>query len=428
MSPEPTSVNFPTSLDSSVTLGGDMRNLIQLTLDAGINASTGTISVSEDITGVNVPCPLLIDSEIIWVTEKSGGDFINSVRGAENTTPATHSNGADAYLVYSANLFNQLKRAIISIENYLAAPPTEKTVSAGVLTVSQSRHKIQPESGTADDINTISDIPDNTFITLYPSDSGTDTLTFKHGTGNISCFGGSDIKLSEGFCIGYYDGTTVYLTGGGAGSEIIYDTNTNEFLRLQSIRQTRFSATINGAPSGATLVYNAPSAGSENELAQYDGTTAQTANNLCGIVLLNSTRGTDAVISNVNLGTNTITLTANVPAGWQSGDTITTDTGLGSNYRTAEIKDTTVIPSNATHLILFVQVVDTAGSVSAWMQENVTFAAAKTWVVGGTAAANISLTSSVIIKLTSRRIAYQVRSPAGDTSTLVVRLVGYRTE
>lgn len=134
MSPEPTSVNFPSSLDSSVTLGGDMRNLVELTLDASINAATGTISVSEDITGINVPCPMLIGSELIWLTEKSGGDFINSVRGTESTTAASHTSGDSAFLVYSANLFNQLKRAILSIEGFLigSTPSTPYRLSVTV--------------------------------------------------------------------------------------------------------------------------------------------------------------------------------------------------------------------------------------------------------------------------------------------------------
>jgi hypothetical protein len=39
--------------------------------------------------------------------------------------------------------------------------------------------------------------------------------------------------------------------------------------------------------------------------------------------IYNSTRGTYALISNCVTGTNTLTLTAAVPAGWQVGDTLT---------------------------------------------------------------------------------------------------------
>jgi hypothetical protein len=94
---------------------------------------------------------------------------------------------------------------------------TEITVAGGVLTLSQTIHKIQPETSTADDIDTLAGLSAGQFGVLTASDAGTDTLTFKHGTGNISCSGGSDIDLSEGAIIVYYDGTTYYISGGGGG-------------------------------------------------------------------------------------------------------------------------------------------------------------------------------------------------------------------
>jgi hypothetical protein len=55
--------------------------------------------------------------------------------------------------------------------------------------------------------------------------------------------------------------------------------------------------------------------------------------NIGKVALHNTTRGTAAQISNVNLGTNTITLTANVPAGWATTDVIT----IASQTNTATI-------------------------------------------------------------------------------------------
>lgn len=210
-----------------------------------------------------------------------------------------------------------------------------------------------------------------------------------------------------------------------APAGITYLTDSNEFFRFQTMTLAMFTATINGTPSGATLVYNAPSAGAENELVQYDGAGSQTANNLAGIVLRNTTRGEELIISDTNLGTNTITFTQNVPATWTSGDTITTDAGQGSSFRAAEIKGTSVIPIGATHLYLFVQVIDTAGNIQAWLQENVAYVFSKTWVIAHTAGANLGLTSLVILPLVNRKILYQVRSPAGNTATLLARIRGY---
>lgn len=117
----------------------------------------------------------------------------------------------------TAARMNNIEAGIDSIDTILRAVATSKTVSGGALTVDQSRHKIQPETGTADDIDTISGIEADTILILFAADHGTDTLTFKHGTGNISCFGGADINLSEGMVVAYYDGTTVFISGGGGG-------------------------------------------------------------------------------------------------------------------------------------------------------------------------------------------------------------------
>jgi hypothetical protein len=58
-------------------------------------------------------------------------------------------------------------------------------------------------------------MPSNSELILYASDKGTDTLTFKHGTGNLSCSGGADITLSQGYVKCFYDGTTVYVQPSG---------------------------------------------------------------------------------------------------------------------------------------------------------------------------------------------------------------------
>jgi len=103
---------------------------------------------------------------------------------------------------------------------------TELVLSSDAITVVQVAHKLQPESGTTDDLATISGTTDGEFFILYISDAGTDTITIKHGTGNISCFGGVDISLSQGFVVGYSDGSTIYISGGGGGGGLTYSAET----------------------------------------------------------------------------------------------------------------------------------------------------------------------------------------------------------
>ncbi len=121
---EPSASVFPGALDSVTTLKGDALNLKQFTLDAGINASVQTISVSESIAAVNFPVYCLIDSEVIYSEAASSGDFATCTRGADGTTAATHLSGAKLYLVPAANYNNIIKSAIIAIETELGLNPS----------------------------------------------------------------------------------------------------------------------------------------------------------------------------------------------------------------------------------------------------------------------------------------------------------------
>ena len=97
----------------------------------------------------------------------------------------------------------------------------------------------------------------------------------------------------------------------------IAETNVNNIFRCDSPGgDSSFVGTIATLPGGATLTYNITSG---NEGAMVPNSTSH----LAKMRLYNTTRGTSALISNCVTGTNTITLTANVPAGWVVGDTIT---------------------------------------------------------------------------------------------------------
>lgn len=92
---------------------------------------------------------------------------------------------------------------------------TELTLSSDAITVTQSSHKLQPQSGTADNLSTISGTSAGQRGVLYCSDFGTDTITIKHNVGNILCIGGVDIALSNGCIFWYSNGTKVFVSGDG---------------------------------------------------------------------------------------------------------------------------------------------------------------------------------------------------------------------
>lgn len=122
---------------------------------------------------------------------------------------------------------------------------------------------------------------------------------------------------------------------GGDGAQIAYsslsgaptipaataqETNTNDIFAIQTAPGgvSAFAGTIATLPGGAptTLTYNVTSG---QEGAMNVAVTTQ----LAKLRLYNTTRGTSALIQACNVATNTITLTANVPAGWAVTDVIT---------------------------------------------------------------------------------------------------------
>lgn len=187
---------------------------------------------------------------------------------------------------------------------------------------------------------------------------------------------------------------------------------------------TDFRATINGAPVGATLVYNAPTSGAED-------TIDPTANNLYGkIRLYNETRAEYLLIDDVNVGTNTITFTTNVPGTWVNGDTITarsqTVTPGGTYYYDVDLSsaDNTAVPELARAIDLTVIVRDTAVGVDTRFHPWVAYAAAKIQLAT-VYLANQDSVQVVAMPLFQRRYCFQVNANGSGSAYHFQRLRGY---
>lgn len=131
------------------------------------------------------------------------------------------------------------------------------------------------------------------------------------------------------------------------------ETNAADVFRCDNSGASTFAGTIATLPGGSTLTYNVTS-GNENAMVPTN------TNQLAKMRLYNTTRGTSALISNCNTGTNTITLTDTVPAGWATTDVITiasqTVSGGGFNWVDLEI---TSGPTGKDALFFNLQVSDT---------------------------------------------------------------------
>ena len=95
--------------------------------------------------------------------------------------------------------------------SFAPATGTSLTIASGVVTVAQMKHVIAAETGTADDLDTIT--VDSTIgsgyqgIVILRADTG-DTITLKHGTGNIALPGSIDVSLSgQAVLMLVYNGT-----------------------------------------------------------------------------------------------------------------------------------------------------------------------------------------------------------------------------
>jgi hypothetical protein len=86
------------------------------------------------------------------------------------------------------------------------AAATILTISSGAVTATRSYHTLAAESGTSDDLDTITAAGDRTLLIVEP-DTG-DTITLKHGTGNIYLRSGGDLALSSNVAaMLFYNGT-----------------------------------------------------------------------------------------------------------------------------------------------------------------------------------------------------------------------------
>ncbi|WP_417724543.1 hypothetical protein [Salipiger sp.] len=82
-------------------------------------------------------------------------------------------------------------------QNPTATPPL-LTIAAGVITPSAGFgdvFRVQAETGTVDDLNTITAVGYRTL--LFRNVSSGDQITFKHNSGNIRCVGGADLILTN---------------------------------------------------------------------------------------------------------------------------------------------------------------------------------------------------------------------------------------
>jgi hypothetical protein len=149
------------------------------------------------------------------------------------------------------------------------------------------------------------------------------------------------------------------------------------------------------------------------------------------MVLHNTTRGDDALISNCVTGTNTITLTANVPGTWQVGDTITsrsqtntTAFGGGTVYF-SDFEFTAGIETDSALFVASLLIYDTAAAGQAlYLHPYEAYSAAKLFF-HRTQVSSLShdgITPATPIDLTTRRFTMAWTTAGSNTLTIILNL------
>jgi len=246
-------------------------------------------------------------------------------------------------------------------------------------------------------------------VSLYAQDNiGIYGLSGTTGLGT-----GTSISFKNGL-IASITGTMLYVENGQR--ESIAASNANDIFRCSNPGGvSAFVGTIATLPGGATLTYNV-SSGQEGALVP--ASTSQ----LAKMRLYNTTRGTNALISNCVVGTNTITLTANVPVGWTVGDTITiaSQTVVGSfSWVDLEITESTLLGIRILDFDLIINSATTGDFVLAHPFE--TFSASKYSAMVETLA-NATVGKFLRLKITSNLFSI---AWSGTPVAVIMKLFGY---
>jgi len=195
--------------------------------------------------------------------------------------------------------------------------------------------------------------------------------------------------------------------------------NANDIFNVANAGASAFVGTINGAPSGASVTYNVTS-GNENAMVP------SSTSNLGKMRLYNTTRGTSALISNCNTTTNVITLTANAPAGWVNGDTITiaSQTVIGGTGNWVDIEITSGVTGKSA-LWMLLQFLDTTNAgVILRIHPFETFASSKIKHCI-TQVANVTMSNSHLLPIINNVFTISWDNPGAASATAVIRLEGY---
>lgn len=124
----PTTSNYPGALDTTATLFNHY-NQIALTLNGAIDSTQTTITVNEDLTGLSPYFFLAFATgEMVYVTAVNVGSYQLTVDRGVLGNNQSHNDDEEMRLTVAAQLFTQIRNAIIAVQTELGTDPAGAAV------------------------------------------------------------------------------------------------------------------------------------------------------------------------------------------------------------------------------------------------------------------------------------------------------------
>ncbi len=204
-----------------------------------LNSSAGAGDSGKPVkldAGGHIDATMINDADVDHGTTGGLGDDDHTQypllagRSGGQTLIGSTDSGEDLTLQSTAHA---TKGAIVLDDAIKLKASTILTLSTGAVTAVGPYHIMAAESGTTDDLDTITPSDDRTLLVIQ-ADVG-DTITVKDGTGNIQLNGGADFSLTgDATLLLFYDGTNwADLGAGGGGAGAISTTQQTIYTRVE---------------------------------------------------------------------------------------------------------------------------------------------------------------------------------------------------
>lgn len=359
----PFTINYPTSLDDTTSLG-QLANNIRTPLTDGVDAAVSTIPV--DTTGMPADGIFSLDNEICTYTGKTGSSLTGVTRAVDGSSAAAHTLGTNVEIRPVAKAITILRDAILQIESRVGvagagATPVANSIFAGTAT-GVSSWSLTPIIGTSLQIGVASSATgalklahaSSAFLTTIQAGNAAAARTYTWPTnfgaaGTVLTDAAGDGVLSWGAAgsganTALSNLASVAITAALNTSGVITQTSasatafesgpngaTNPVLRL--VNSTASQATglsITGNAAGAGVTLTALSSGADESIILAPKGTGQIVIPT-GTAALPTFVNTNASVTGFFLSSGKLTITSGGIQQWQfNGDTFTASpTGNG---------------------------------------------------------------------------------------------------